>query len=932
MYKVLSTTRVGQLTGSTRSKEPKWIRSVDSMGFPLLNDTGRWGVIGVDLGANTEHSDGKLYFFFGDVAVEWDSNFPGYSGNPTPTSNPALDIMNNADLVAWTDDRQVFKHGGHLAVGWNFFLPNDRQGADDTIGQPSWRFCDKCAGLFWAPNDQPAGICPKGGQHAYSPDSWKFFLPNDHQGASATIGQPDWRFCGKCNGLFWAPGGNPAGVCPMDGSNHHPDGWLFFLPNQPSDPDNPDEQPGPVPASGQADWRFCANCNGLFWAGSAFKGLCPGAPGGGFHLHAVVRNDGMFKGKFAPLNADDPIGFTNTFETPSGAFSQNGRVFVFVGMAKTQYSRRIRADDPAYGLYLVSSEDPSFPGMMIDDIHFTPTYRKEFLFSPRIGYCPKDANRNLFESHEVRGLKFDLRPAAGGTDVGSISWRLCQKCEAIFWNDDFNGVCWKGGQHEPEADSPTYDFSLGGTEDSVHQGNWYKCLDCAMLFFDGYPTKGLCPAGGNHRRSDGVAAFLIPHISREEDPHDNGQWRFCVKCYGMVKSNQIDMFPLATACVVENAKHDLPEHEGKGVVLITRNWWIPGEAEPGFRLAWMPLHSNEDPRLQDVLYYSGETDNSWSSNPKKAKMIFEHPTNNQTHLSLAWLEGPQRWILLYCMADELSPDFERRKDPVLARTSSNLRDWSEPFILFDPKPEREDAYSRNGVTKYMHWPLEDSINTNIPPLPPPIDPANPAIRENKPGWAYGAFILNRFTEWDEASRILGIYYLLSTGRPYQMHLMHTRLLMPERVNHLKLFHGGNGTTPVDSGLPLQGIFYGVTADGNLEWNRYSGRGEPSNDSLSAQNWHPNTGNPVGRGWDHMLHVFGCGDGIIMAIHPNGNLHWYSYDGNGESDVTGTLGWHPNSGNVIGNGWQNFRRIFVAPQAGFPASRMQIFAVAQNGDL
>ena len=37
------------------------------------------------------------------------------------------------------------------------------------------------------------------------------------------------------------------------------------------------------------------------------------------------------------------------------------------------------------------------------------------------------------------------------------------------------------------------------------------------------------------------------------------------------------------------------------------------------------------------------------------------------------------------------------------------------------------------------------------------------------------------------------------------------------------------STPVDSGLPLTGIFYGVTTDGNLDWNRYNGQGQQIGD-------------------------------------------------------------------------------------------------------
>jgi hypothetical protein len=119
---VLSTVRIGQLTGSKRVRDPKWENPVDPIGWPLLNDTGRWGVMGADLGANTEHADGRLYFFTGDVAVEWDPSpeFTGFSGEPL--------IINNSDLVAWTDDREILRHGGYLAQGWNFFLPNDYQG------------------------------------------------------------------------------------------------------------------------------------------------------------------------------------------------------------------------------------------------------------------------------------------------------------------------------------------------------------------------------------------------------------------------------------------------------------------------------------------------------------------------------------------------------------------------------------------------------------------------------------------------------------------------------------------------------------------------------------------------------------------------------------------------------------------------------------
>ena len=68
----------------------------------------------------------------------------------------------------------------------------------------------------------------------------------------------------------------------------------------------------------------------------------------------------------------------------------------------------------------------------------------------------------------------------------------------------------------------------------------------------------------------------------------------------------------------------------------------------------------------------------------------------------------------------------------------------------------------------------------------------------------------------------------------------------------------------------------------------------------------------------------------MAVDPEGYLRWYCYQGNGEPDVAGSRGWHANSGNRIGRGW-NFKDMFVFPAEGHN-NVVQLFAVADNGDL
>jgi uncharacterized protein with PIN domain len=853
---VLETVRVGQLTGTTDLDEPgpKWPLLVDAQGWPLLTDTGRWGVVGVDLGATTEH-DGRVYFFFGDVATSSQSGIPL-----------------NADLVAWTDATQVLRHGGHLALGWKFALPYEPTAVP---GQPDWRFCGKCGGLFWDGDAVFKGVCIRGGAHEAI--GWKFVLPYE---PTWVPGQTDWRFCGKCGGLFW--NGDPVfkGACPSGGA-HEAIGWTFVVPLDQS--------------LGQIDWRFCGKCGGLFWDGGAHKGLCPGAPGGGLQLNGVLRDDGWFD----PFTGTDPVGTTLSLEVPNGAFSYAGKVWVFAGFAEARWSGQKRPGDPAPGCYLLSKEHPELPGI----------YQTEFHFSPRIGWCPRDASRDRLENHVPLGMKFILSHDIAEDPTHQANYRSCSKCAALFWDGDpiFKGRCHRGGSHEATgfnfvlphsmsedvqhqaswrrcancesvfwAGDPQnsglcpagathqatgfdlllthpsleedgthqaswrfcekcgalfwdgdwnfkghcpmdgaghvalgYDFVLPHDidEDSNNQKSWRFCGKCGALFWDGYVEKGVCPKdGGGHSAlgydfvlphdvaeetekqmnwrycgkcfalfwdgdpefkgrcpKDGVghsalgSNFVLPH-NPGEDKLSQGGWRFCVKCHGAIWTRQEDLFPWVAPWVVQNAAHPgLPEtpHE-LGLVMFGFGF----SADPGIRLAWMPLEQPVEPILQDMLYYTGKQEQPWSPNASDAVVVLPH-ANQYTHLSTAWLEGPQRWILLYSNAyDDLEhPESFRR--PVVARLGTSLWEWSDELIIFDP--QAQGAY---GV--YMHAIGLDSFHVDIPP---PQDPNKP----EHDGWAYGPFIVNRFTEWNAATRELGIYYLLSLSTPYQVQLMHTRL-------------------------------------------------------------------------------------------------------------------------------------------------------------
>ena len=113
----------------------------------------------------------------------------------------------------------------------------------------------------------------------------------------------------------------------------------------------------------------------------------------------------------------------------------------------------------------------------------------------------------------------------------------------------------------------------------------------------------------------------------------------------------------------------------------------------------------------------------------------------------------------------------------------------------------------------------------------------------------------------------------------------------------------------------------VDPEGYLRWYCYQGNGEP--DVTGSRGWHANSGNRIGRGWNFKdMFVFpaeGHNNVVqLFAVAENGDLHCYGYKGDGQLDPTGGTGWLPNSGNPIGNGWQGLKRLFggVTDEGGF----------------
>lgn len=145
--------------------------------------------------------------------------------------------------------------------------------------QPEWRFCPKCFGMFYNGDQRGRkGVCPAGGGH--EPQGFNFHLYysiSRRQPAAGRDSQFDWRFCAKCFVMFWNGDDNRphggSGFCPVVEREtfdlHWPYGFLFGLPHD------------SAANAGQSDWRFCSKCNGLFFDDpkNSNKGRCPKGSG-----------------------------------------------------------------------------------------------------------------------------------------------------------------------------------------------------------------------------------------------------------------------------------------------------------------------------------------------------------------------------------------------------------------------------------------------------------------------------------------------------------------------------------------------------------------------------------------------------------------------------------------------------------------------------
>jgi len=134
--------------------------------------------------------------------------------------------------------------------------------------QSKWRFCIKCESLFFDSGDGKSN-CPAPGGGLHLAAGFNFVLPHDVP--ETPTAQANWRFCHRCESMFFNSGDGKS-HCPAPGGGpHDAAGFNFVLPHDVF------ETP-----TAQANWRFCHRCESMFFNSGDGKSHCP-APGGGLH-------------------------------------------------------------------------------------------------------------------------------------------------------------------------------------------------------------------------------------------------------------------------------------------------------------------------------------------------------------------------------------------------------------------------------------------------------------------------------------------------------------------------------------------------------------------------------------------------------------------------------------------------------------------------
>jgi hypothetical protein len=185
-------------------------------------------------------------------------------------------------------------------------------------------------------------------------------------------------------------------------------------------------------------------------------------------------------------------------------------------------------------------------------------------------------------------LGADVLTVVGGK-WGQDNWRWCNKCQGLAYaGNPSRGPCPAGGNHD-HSGSSNYNLSLNDPS-FPGQDNWRWCNKCQGLAYAGNPTTGACPAGGVHdhtgsgqyRLGMGAVSYAVQQKN----------WRWCNKCQGLAYAGN----PTTGACPAGGV-HD---HTGSAD-------YAPPRFDYGIDLMFLAHETGHGYALE----------HSWSANPDR---------------------------------------------------------------------------------------------------------------------------------------------------------------------------------------------------------------------------------------------------------------------------------------------------------------------------
>ena len=183
----------------------------------------------------------------------------------------------------------------------------------------------------------------------------------------------------------------------------------------------------------------------------------------------------------------------------------------------------------------------------------------------------------------AEGAKYSYKePTLNFTNLlGQSQWRYCSQCQEMFFDGYADkGICpgapplgRMGGLRGHRAAG--FIFTLPHDVPGPGQNTWRYCNLCHCMFFDGYPTKGVCPANPATGHMAAGYMFVLQH-----DVADIGQpnWRYCQACQAMF----YDGYMAKGVCPARSGghqaagynfslPHDIPDHSTAGPSMVAPN-------------------------------------------------------------------------------------------------------------------------------------------------------------------------------------------------------------------------------------------------------------------------------------------------------------------------------------------------------------------------